>query len=66
MVMTEIVSQHAEEAEFLWLLQSRAICTPHYALKDLARIDGRAEAHLEEWRVAEESGWKLSKGGAGE
>jgi hypothetical protein len=52
MIIAEIVSQHAEEAAFLWLLRSNAICQPHYALKDLAKLDGRVEAHLDGLRVA--------------
>lgn len=46
-VITEIVSQHAEEAAFLWLLRSNAIRQPHYALKDLVKLDERVEAHLD-------------------
>ena len=41
-VITKIVSQHAEEAAFLWLLRSNAIRQPHYALKDLAKLDDRS------------------------
>ena len=46
-VISSIVSQHAEEAAFLWLLRSHALRAPHYALKDLAKLDGRVEAHLD-------------------
>ena len=38
---------------------------PHYALKDLAKLDGRAEAHLDGLRVAGEPGWELSQAGLG-
>ncbi|MCB2261330.1 MAG: hypothetical protein LGR52_00030 [Candidatus Thiosymbion ectosymbiont of Robbea hypermnestra] len=37
-----IVSQHAEEAAFLWLLRDAAVCAPHYSLAELARIAGEA------------------------
>jgi len=47
-IILDIVSQHAEEAAFLWLLRSNAIYQPHYALKDLAKLDDRVEAHLGE------------------
>jgi hypothetical protein len=52
MIIAEIVSQHAEEAAFLWLLRSNAVGAPHYSLKDLAKLDGRVEAHLDGLRVA--------------
>jgi len=70
-IITDIVSQYADEAAFLWLLHSNAIYQPHYGLKDLARLDERAEAHLDGLRVAGEPGWELCKaaledGGAGE
>ena len=42
MVIAEIVSQHAEEAAFLWLLRSNATRAPHYALKD---IGGNKRGH---------------------
>ena len=66
-----IVSQHASEADFLWLLRDAAVCAPHYALKDLARLDERVEAHLDGLRVAGDFGWgiavkALEEGGAGE
>ena len=61
MIIAEIVSQHAEEAAFLWLLRSNAIYAPHYSLKDLAKLDGRVEAHLDGLRVAGEPGWELCK-----
>lgn len=65
MIIAEIVSQHAEEAAFLWLLRSNATKAPHYSLKDLAKLDGRVEAHLDGLRVAGEPGWELCKAGLG-
>ena len=50
-VIPDIVSQHVEEAAFLWLLRSNAIRQPHYALKDIAKLDDRVEAHLDGLRV---------------
>jgi uncharacterized protein (TIGR02270 family) len=66
-----IVDQHASEAAFLWLLRDAAVRAPHYALKDLARLDERVEAHLDGLRVASDFGWKicveaLEEGAAGE
>ena len=65
MIIAEIVTQHAEEAAFLWLLRSNAIRQPHYALKDLAKLDDRVEAHLDGLRVAGEPGWELCKAALG-
>lgn len=65
LIIPEIVSQHAEEAAFLWLLRSNATHAPHYSLKDLAQLDGRVEAHLDGLRVAGEPGWELCKAGLG-
>ena len=42
-VILDIFSQHEEEMAFLWLLRSNAIRQPHYALKDLAKLDERVE-----------------------
>jgi uncharacterized protein (TIGR02270 family) len=70
MIIPTIVSQHAEEAAFLWLLRDNAVHAPHYTLKDLIRLDDRVEAHLDGLRVAGDPGWELVKeaaagGGAG-
>jgi uncharacterized protein (TIGR02270 family) len=61
MIIVEIITQHVEEAAFLWLLRSNAIRKPHYALKDLVKLDDRVEAHLDGLRVAGEGGWELCK-----
>ena len=58
LVNETVVSQHAEEAAFLWTLRDRAVGEPHYSLDDLAALDGRVEAHLEGLRIAGEVGWK--------
>jgi uncharacterized protein (TIGR02270 family) len=65
MIIAAIVTQHAEEAAFLWLLRSNATRQPHYALKDLAKLDGRVEAHVDGLRVAGEPGWELCKAALG-
>lgn len=65
-----VVQQHAEEAAFLWTQRDRAALAPNYSLKDLARLDGRVEAHLDGLRVAGNIGWEICsearKLGAGE
>lgn len=55
-VLPDIVSQHAEEAAFLWILRDHAVGAPHYSLKDLAKLDGRIEAHLDGLRIAGDEG----------
>ncbi|MHC4783542.1 MAG: TIGR02270 family protein [Planctomycetota bacterium] len=58
-IIETIVSQHAEEAAFLWLLRDGAVHEPHYSLEDLAKLDDRVEAHLDGLRIAGEGGWSL-------
>lgn len=58
-MIPEIVTQHAEEAAFLWLLRAAAVRAPHYNLADVADLDERVEAHLDGLRVAGEAGWEL-------
>src|SRR5215472_1444910 len=60
MVNTEVVAQHAEDAAFLWFSRDRAVRTPHYYLKDLARLDERVEANIDGLRVAGGVGWNLA------
>ena len=69
--LSEIVSQHAEEAAFLWRLRDAAVHAPHYLLLDLARHDQRVEAHLDGLRVNGDAAWDVCKlaveaGSAGE
>src|SRR5436190_10109516 len=54
-----ILSRHAEEASFLWLLRANAVHQPHYSLKDRAKLDGRVDAHLDGLRIAGPDGWKV-------
>lgn len=60
-VIEYIVQQHAEEAAFLWLLRDNAMRAPHYNLKDLCKLDGRVESHLDGLRIAEDAGWELCR-----
>lgn len=64
MIIAEIVSQHVEEAAFLWLLRSNAIRQPHYALKDLAKLDDRVEAHLVLRHIWMDCAWPENQGGS--
>lgn len=63
--MQHVVSQHAEEAAFLWTSRTRAVGDPTYSLKSLGGLDGRVEAHLDGLRLAGEAGWALCRAGLG-
>lgn len=54
-----ILSQHAEEAAFLWVLRRLAVGRPDYDLEDLAKLDGRLAAHLDGLYVAGEASWEM-------
>src|ERR1051326_8973562 len=58
-VNLEVVSQHVEDAAFLWCLREGAVRAPHYYLKDLLRLDERVEANIDGLRVAGSTGWDL-------
>jgi hypothetical protein len=60
-IIKSIVTQHAEEAGFLGMRQDFAVAEPHYSLKDLAKLDGRVEAHLDGLRIAGEPGWEMCR-----
>lgn len=71
MILPVVVSQHAEEASFLWLLRSYGAGAPHFRLSDLSDVDERVEANLDGLRIAGEQGWaianeQLSNGDLGE
>lgn len=57
----DIVTQHAEEAAFLWLLRDAAVYQPHYDLEDLAELDERINAHLDGLRIAGDAGWEIAQ-----
>ena len=61
LINEEIVTQHAEDAAFLWLLRNSAAKAPNYKLKDLAGLDERIEANIDGLRVAGKTGWEFSK-----
>ena len=60
-MITDVVSQYAEEAAFLWTTRDRAVTAPHYSLKSLTTLDGRIEAHLDGLRIAGDAGWMLCR-----
>ena len=61
-IIPHVVSQHAEEAAFLWLLRANAVRAPHERLSTLARLDGRLEAHIDGLRIAGDAGWEIGVG----
>src|SRR5262245_18578037 len=71
LVNREVVRRHADEAAFLWTQRARAVGEAHYALKDLARLDERVEAHVSGLRASPDVAWascakNLEIGGHGE
>jgi uncharacterized protein (TIGR02270 family) len=58
-ILPHIVSQHAEDASFLWLQRQEAVRAPHFDLLELATLDGRVEAHLDGLRIAGGAGWEI-------
>lgn len=60
-VIPTVLSRHAEEAAFLWLLRDRAVARPQYTLSTLTELDQRVEAHLDGLRVAGETGARLAR-----
>jgi uncharacterized protein (TIGR02270 family) len=59
--ISSILSQHAENAAFLWQLRSQAVAALHYSLGDLARLDLRGESNLDGLRIARDAGWEICK-----
>lgn len=57
MVVESVVQEHAGEAAFQWRRRARAVRSPKYALKDLAELDNRVDAHVDGLRVAGERAW---------
>jgi uncharacterized protein (TIGR02270 family) len=58
-VVSPVVAQHVDDADFFWILRSNASRAPHYALRDLAKLDTRIDAHLDGLRIAGDTGWEL-------
>lgn len=63
MIIEDIISQHAEEAAFLWLLRDNATRAPHYNLKDIADLEERVDAHLDGLFIAGEEAWPFCEQG---
>lgn len=66
-----ILTQHVEEASFLWTLRDAAVRRPDYLLDEIAELDERVEAHLDGLRIAGDPCWEvcaqaMADGDAGE
>lgn len=57
-VLLDVISEHAEEAAFLWQLRQYAVVAPHFSLPRLWDLDDRLEAHLDGLRIAGVYGWE--------
>ena len=58
-IVPAVVSQHAEDAAFQWILRDAAVRQPHYSLEDLVRLDDRLVANLDGLSIAGEPGWDI-------
>lgn len=57
-----VVSQHADEAAFLWTQRNVLVSAPQISLRELARHDERVSAQIDGLRIAGEAGWKICQG----
>jgi uncharacterized protein (TIGR02270 family) len=63
MLIEHIISQHAEEASFLWGLRDAAVKEPHYNLMDLKDLEERIDAHLDGLHIAGADVWQFCEAG---
>jgi uncharacterized protein (TIGR02270 family) len=56
-----VISQHNEEAAFLWISRETAIRSPQYCLIDITNLDSRIDAHIDGLRISGNRGWEISK-----
>ena len=61
-ILGHIVTQHAEEAAFLWILRDAAVHAPHYYLKDLASLDEGMQGHATLHLTVERDGELIGRG----
>lgn len=60
-VLQDIVSQHAEQAAFLWSVRHRAVHQPNHWLRQLRRLDERIDGHLDGLLVAGDVGMRVCR-----
>jgi hypothetical protein len=63
MLIEHIISQHAEEASFLWGLRDAAVKEPHYNHMDLKDLEERIDAHLDGLHIAGADVWQFCEAG---
>lgn len=56
----EILLQHAEEAAFGWSLRERALHSPYWTSRELARIEAGMRAHIEALLIAGARAWPIA------
>lgn len=56
-----IITEHVEEACFLWLQRTDAVHAPNYSPQQFADLDERLAAHIDGLRVAGEAGWQVAE-----
>src|SRR5215471_1933530 len=61
LVNETILTKHAEDAAFLWLLRDDAVRSNHYTHGELARLDSRVDAHLDGLAIARDAGWEICR-----
>lgn len=54
-VLVQIVERHVEDVAIVWLRRDSAVNEPHYHLDDLAKLDGKLDAHLDGLQIAEQN-----------
>jgi len=60
-LIPDIVSQHAEDAAFLWTLRSGMVADSDCSFDKLIAVDNRVEAHLDGLRLSGNAGWELCR-----
>ena len=56
-----IITEHTDEASFIWLQRIHALNAPNYSPQQFADLDERLEAHIDGLRVAGDEGWQLAE-----
>lgn len=61
MILEDVITEHAEEAAFLWQQREMAVRAPDFDLSGIVAWDERVVAHLDGLRIAGEVGWRIGK-----
>ena len=60
-IIPSIISQHNDEASFLWVTRNRAVLRPQYLLADIVSLDDRVDAHLDGLKIAGDKAWQMAE-----